>query len=311
MSINNISIARVLYQIERAAVRICMQCYLCNTRQLFFFRKNGYDLYRCPSCGLIRTDLQKHYASFLKSFYKHGYFHGQESCSAYVDYGKDKPFVIKNMQTILSRIPKTRGKLLDVGCAYGYFLELALSYGFDAYGFDASRYAVTQAAPHIKKRIRVGTLTTVSYPKESFDVITLFDVIEHLQDPVADLRKLRSYLKSGGVIVIATGDTNSLLSNILRKRWTFYNPPQHLFFFTTHTIEEVLHRAELTPVETFRIGKWVSLSYVLHLAKVSSGSGLAAFLIPIIKTLRLGAIPLYLPIQDNMVIIARKSVKKK
>lgn len=243
----------------------------------------------------------------MDSFYQQGYFNGQESCGAYVDYGKDKPLVTRNMRAVLSRLPKKSGKLLDVGCAYGYLVELALQRGFDAYGMDASDYAVSQAAPLIQKRLRVGTLTTVSYPEHSFDVITLFDVIEHFSDPIADLKRLRSYLKPDGCIVITTGDTNSFLAKILRKRWTFYIPPQHLFFFHKKTLVTVLHRAGFTPVHAFRIGKWVSLSYALHLAKVSSYSRLAELVIPIVKTLRLGAIPLYLPLQDNMVIIAQRS----
>jgi hypothetical protein len=97
-----------------------------------------------------------------------------------------------------------------------------------------------------------------------------------------------------------------LAARLLKRRWTFYIPPQHLFFFNKKTITETLKRAGFEPIAFFRIGKWVSLSYALHLAKTSSESRFASILIPIVETLHLGSLPLYLPIGDNMVVVARK-----
>jgi len=286
-----------------------MQCYLCKTPSKFFIRKNGYDLFRCPHCSLVQTNLGKPYGQFLADFYTAGYFTGEARAGAYENYGRDKPYIVKNMETFLSRIThfKPKGMLLDIGCAYGYFVELALKNGFDAYGIDPSIHAVSKVDPSFKKRICSGTLSDVSYQKNSFDVITMFDVFEHLADPISDLQKVRGFLKDDGIIMIATGDTNSLAANILKRRWTFYIPPQHLFFFNKKTITETLQRTGFAPVTFFRIGKWLSLSYILHLAKTSGESKVASVLLKIVEALRLGSISLYLPMGDNMVIIARKS----
>jgi len=282
-----------------------MYCYLCHTKELFFFRKNGYDLYQCPLCGLVQTDLGMPYKEFLPSFYDKGYFNGDESRGAYMDYQKDKPYIVRNMESILRVFPQTKGKkLLDIGSAYGYFVELALAYGYDAYGFDPCAYALTQVPSSIQKRLRHGTIHSLAYRKKSFTIVTMFDVIEHLEDPIADLKKIRTYIRDDGYLVIATGDIDSFLAKFLKNRWTFYIPPQHLFFFNKKTMQEVLYQAGFSIVRTFRIGKWVSLSYVLHLAKVSSHSHLAAYLIPIVRMLHLGNVPLYLPVMDNIVVIA-------
>lgn len=285
-----------------------MICYLCTSRLTLFIVKNGYRIYRCPRCGLLQTELGKPYWQFLKEFYTSGYFQGDIAKGAYKDYQEDKPFIARNMHTFFSRLlrVKQKGKLLDVGCAYGYGVELALKRGFDAYGFDPSPDAIAKSTPEVKHRIREGSITDVTYPEKTFDAITLFDVFEHLSDPIADLKKLATFLKDDGVVMIATGDTGSLAAKILKRRWTFYIPPQHLFFFNRETITETLKRAGLVPVTFFRIGKWLSLSYVLHLAQTTGESRVAALLTRLTHIFHLGPLPLYLPMGDNMVVIARK-----
>jgi len=285
-----------------------MKCYLCLKRSDYFFTKNGYPLFRCPACGLIQTDLGKPYSQFLKEFYTEGYYTGEDGAGAYYDYAKDKPNIVKNMRVILDRIKnvKPHGTLLDVGCAYGYFVELALENGFDAYGFDPSTHAISQASHAIRTRVQCCSVSETRYKKATFDSISMLDIIEHLADPIADLKRLHRVLKEDGIVLISTGDANSQVAKILGRRWTFYIPPQHLFFFNRQTLTDLLEQSGFAPVAFYRIGKWVSLSYVLHLAKTSGESRIASYVQTIVETLRLGSIPLYLPMGDNMVVVAKK-----
>ncbi|KKS90508.1 MAG: Methyltransferase type 12 [Candidatus Gottesmanbacteria bacterium GW2011_GWA2_47_9] len=286
-----------------------MKCYLCGATTRFYLKKNGYMIYRCDSCGLARTELNQQYDSFLAEQYNKGYFTGDLSRGAYINYKEDKPFIIRNMRKFLAEIKKVkpRGKLLEVGCAMGFFVEIALKAGYDAYGFDPSDYAVDNAVKlNGDTRIKRGNISSVEYPAESFDVIALFDVFEHLGDPRRDLRKLFSLLKKDGIIIIATGDTESTAAKILGRRWTFYIPPQHLFFFNRQTLTTLLNKEDLIPYRWFRIGKWLSLRYVLHLARTTGESRFASWLYDIVKAFKLGMFPLYLSMQDNMVVIAQK-----
>lgn len=214
------------------------------------------------------------------------------------------------MRKILSRISmlKPSGRLLDVGCAFGFFIELSSTFGYDAYGFDASDFAIRHAKKNgIGERVRVATIDSVGYKQGSFDVITLLDVFEHLEDPAKNLRKLRKLLRDDGIIVIATGDTESFAARILKRRWTFYIPPQHLFFFNRRTLGILLEESGFTPQAWFRVGKWLSLRYVLHLARTTGESRLAQRLFPFVARSPLGSVPLYLPMRDNIVVIAKKS----
>lgn len=284
-----------------------MQCLICKSRMDRFLEKNGYELYKCPECQFIRTDLKREYQSFVKSFYTKAYFTGDPKRTAFEDYKNDKPLIIRNMGTFLSHIEKIlpKGKLLDVGCAMGFFVELADEHGYDAYGCDPSSFAIEQGHPRIRKKLKVSTVESAKYPPRSFDVITLFDVFEHLSDPERDLQKLRTLLKPEGLIVIATGDTASVSARTMRRRWTFYNPPQHLSYFNKDNLTTLLVRTGFEPVSWFRIGKWLSLGYVLHLARTLAESRLADMLYQRLKRMdSVASFPLYLPMQDNMVVIA-------
>lgn len=285
-----------------------MNCYLCNHESALLFTKSGYQIFRCSHCGLGQTHLGKPYAQFIKDFYTKGYYLGDERKGAYKNYGRDKPYIERNLKSFLSHlIPfASKGKLLDIGCAYGYLVELALSKGFDAYGFDPSSHAVSQAASSIKDRIQHGTLADVSYPQHSFDAITMHDVFEHLADPITDLKKIHTLLKKDGVLMLATGDTGSVAARLLKRRWTFYIPPQHLFFYHKQAMTAVLKAAGFKPVAFYRVGKWLSLSYVLHLAGTSGESRIGSLLERVVERLHLGSLPLFIPLQDNMVVIAKK-----
>lgn len=286
-----------------------MHCILCQIPLEKYLYKNGFWIYRCPTCYLGQTDLKRNYPEFVKEFYSKGYYEGDPSRSAYVDYELDKPLIVRNMRKFLSFLPrkKFRGALLDVGCAFGYFVELAVSQGYDAYGFDPSHFAAKKAKELVgKHRIQEGTIQEVTYPKASFDVITMFDVFEHLQDPLRDMKKLRTLLKPGGVILIATGDTKSIAARIMKRRWTFYIPPQHIFFFNRKNVVALLSLAGLVPHTWHRVGKWLSLGYILHLGRTTGESSLANFIYSVCKRTRCIRIPLYIPMKDNMVVLVGK-----
>lgn len=272
-------------------------------------KKNGYDIYRCPACGLGETKLTVPYKRFVEEFYSKGYFTGTASHGAYSNYAKDKPYITRTMRKFLSAIRSVRpspARLLDIGCAYGYFVEMALAAGYDAYGIDASAHAAARAKMRLNGRIHHGMVTTASLPHTHFDLITMLDVVEHLGDPLKDISKIASLLTNDGLALIATGDTQSKAAKMLNRRWTFYIPPQHLFFFNRENLTALLQQSGLEPVFWFRVGKWLSLQYVFHLARTTGESKIAQWLYPLMEKLPLGRIPVYLPMRDNMVVIARK-----
>lgn len=286
------------------------KCPVCRSNTLTpFLTKNGYTLIKCPSCSLIHTDTRGKYSDFVNRYYQRGYFTGDRSRIAYVNYEDDKPYITANLRKFLSflRPYKSSGKLLDVGCALGFSTQLANAAGYDAYGIDPSDYAVGKAKKLVgMDRIRKAKLSDVRDAPKTYDIIAMFDVFEHLANPVRDLATVKKILKDDGIIVIATGDTDSLMARILGRRWTFFNPPQHLYYFNRDNLKRILLQQGFVPVAWASIGKWLSLRYVLHLARTGAESGIAEYLYRLTNLLNIGKLPLYLPTYDNMVVIAKK-----
>ena len=134
----------------------------------------------------------------------------------------------------------------------------------------------------------------------------MFDVFEHLKDPLHDLAIAHRLLKRNGLLIIATGDTESLWAKINGRNWTFYNPPQHIFYFNRVTAKRILEKSKFVINKIESTGKWLSLRYVFHLAETVGENAFARSLYPLVANTFLGTMPLYIKVNDNMNIFAVK-----
>lgn len=132
------------------------------------------------------------------------------------------PIIVKNM-------PK--GKLLDVGCATGEFLTVAKDFGYSVEGLELSKWS-SQIARKKGLQVYTESLKTLAnkYPA-GYDIITLFGVIEHFEFPLEEIGFVNTLLKPGGVLVIWTGDVNSIMSKFLGRRWWYWQG-QHIQYFS-------------------------------------------------------------------------------
>lgn len=144
-----------------------------------------------------------------------------------------------------------QGQLLDVGCLWGSFLGQAHQNGFDVVGIEPFGKAATYVKEVLKLNASQGTLRSASFPPESFDVVTILDVIEHLTEPVAELKEAYRVTKPGGLIVASTPNVGSLIPRLvnterrlLGRQWfPFDNPPWHLWGFTRKSIKSCVENA--------------------------------------------------------------------
>lgn len=285
------------------------RCIICNSHQEFAFKKHGYTLLRCPQCGLYRTILPGSYRQFLKTYYAKSYFTGSRTKAGYADYLDDAPVIRRNahnyLKLILQHKPSGR-RLLDVGCATGIFMLQAQDQGFAVSGLDASAYAISQAKKIFPHQVKLGTLTAVKFPPRSFDLITLFDVFEHLHDPQKGLARCRHLLRSGGLLVINTGNTNSFLAKIEGPKWHFFIPPQHLYFYSDSNLKQLLKLHGFKILGIYTTGKHISLRYLWHLMRTINHSRLADLCYRLFHRTFIGKFSLYLNLYDNMTLIAKK-----
>jgi SAM-dependent methyltransferase len=138
------------------------------------------------------------------------------------------------------------GRLLDVGCATGALLEEARAEGFEVMGVELGLASSTYARERLGLPVLTGDFLEARLPEASFDVVTLYEVIEHLLDPLAILREVRRVLRPGGLLALSTPNRASLTGRALGSRWWPINcPEEHIHLFTPGTVREVLRRAGL------------------------------------------------------------------
>ncbi|MGZ5380652.1 MAG: class I SAM-dependent methyltransferase, partial [Thermoanaerobaculia bacterium] len=131
-------------------------------------------------------------------------------------------------------------RLLDVGCGPGAGLVAARNLGYDAGGLDVSESAVAIASSRHPGRVRLGTLSDRLFSRGFFDVITLFDVIEHVYNPKALAVDLAWHLAPEGRVVVATPNVKSLLARVTGRRWVSYKIPEHVAYFSPSTLARAL-----------------------------------------------------------------------
>ncbi|MBI3361890.1 MAG: class I SAM-dependent methyltransferase [Chloroflexi bacterium] len=176
---------------------------------------------------------------------------------------------LRPLLALIGRLPKPGERLLDVGCYIGVFVEIARDAGWEATGVEPSGWGVAEAR---KRGLNVveGTLASARFPDESFDVVTMWDVIEHLTDPMAELRETHRILRSpdpasgtpGGLLVIHTMDIESLFARLMGRRWPWLME-MHLYFFSRRTLKAMLEAAGFELIRAEAQGRYLRLGYVV------------------------------------------------
>ncbi len=217
-------------------------CALCGFYDpITMFRVNGYTIVRCACCGLEYVDCTVR-DDFPETFYQDDFFKGGHEKFGYADYLGDRD---NNMRMASNRVRlierfRTRGSVLDVGCAAGFFLE-ALGSQWDRYGCEPCAGMADTAREKFGDRI-ARTAFEQHDTDRRFDVITMWDSLEHVTDPNGCLSKAYDYLKDDGLLFIGTPDSGSVAARLLGRRWYYYVPPAHLFFFDRRTLHVLLRK---------------------------------------------------------------------
>jgi SAM-dependent methyltransferase len=238
--------------------RACPACGQ-STEHRALFVKNGCEILQCSACGLGRAEA----ASFQpESYYTGDYFSGGQP-DGYANYQDTEPVLRREFARTVEFIRKRRpsGRLLEIGCAYGFFLQEAAPY-YNVQGLEISE----EAAAFARRRglpVLTGIADEAAFAQLGrFDVIVLLDVIEHLPDPAATLELCSRHLESGGVVVITTGDFASLYARVSRQNWRLMTPPQHLWYFTPTSLARLGASVGLAPEVCDHPWKLVPMSLI-------------------------------------------------
>ncbi len=232
-----------------------MQCPVCeypNTAARYrlkdrFFRAAAGDflLHECSSCGLLFQPETPELLAALDGFYPSGYWWKARG-RAGVWEGRYREWVLRRDQLrwLCSVCPEAAGKrLLDIGCGGGAFLRLAAEAGFDAHGLERSAEAAELAEEAAPGRVFKCTADELAQQGESFDVLTLFHLLEHVPDPFRYLKHLRKLLRPGGLALVQVPNRASLQARLFGSRWYGLDCPRHLYNYSLFSVQHLLGRA--------------------------------------------------------------------
>lgn len=279
-------------------------CRLCSATTLdLLFVVQSWQMYRCASCNLWQLGDEPS-RSDLESLYSDSYFDRGK-------YVRDAALVREQQRRV--RWMRNNGlaegsRVLDAGCATGDFIEIA-KHHFQMSGIDISPYAINQARklnPEIAERLIAGLLEDQHFDQDTFDSIVLWDVIEHVWKPVEVLQRFAATLPSGRQLFLSTPNASAPIAQVMRSRWAFMTPPEHVSLFGKQTMSELLAASGFVLENWMTRGKWVNAGFFVHKLRKKFPSAIPAKFEQMIRSSSVGTKLLYVPTGDIQYVAARR-----
>ncbi len=223
---------------------VCNHCGAGAARPVF--AKFGYNLVACADCGLAYVANPPDPQELADSYQIDAEYHTQ-----LIDPSTPHFAIMSRVADAHLDFVKRHargGRLVDIGCSSGHFLDLARKAGFDASGVEFSQGSAQFARDHFGLRVADGDIHALANAHEAYDVITMFDVIEHVPDPARDIAAAWRLLKPGGLFILSTPNIDGLFPRLSLKvahaldYWPHPEPPHHLYQFSVRTLSAMLEK---------------------------------------------------------------------
>lgn len=254
-----------------------------------------YRLVGCLSCGLVRSDPAADPEGIARIYERTTFDYGDEVENLAATYG--------GYLRDLERFGVRRGSLLEIGCGNGFFLGEALRQGYaDAHGVEPSSEAVARASAAIRPRILVGVIRPGLFPAESFDVVCLFQVLDHLPDPAAVLDECFTMLKPGGLVLCLNHNVDAVSARLLGEESPIVDV-EHTYLFGPQTLRRLFERRGFRVERVAAALNRYSLRYLFRLLPLPGF--LKGPLLALLGGGALGRVSLSVPL-GNVYAIARK-----
>ena len=231
-------------------------CPLCNedyTENLFV--DNFFNIVRCRLCGLVYVNPRPTQEELRRMYNENIGIDTGTSISfprglkGYTDFEYVRTLKAKIMSRIINKYKK-EGKVLDVGCAAGYFLKVMKDRGYEVYGVEVSKIFADFAKKKFGLNIFCGDVIQAHFAKENFHIVTMFNVLSHLRTPTRDLKEINRILKVGGLLVIETGNKGEFSSKEAIEKWgDVWGSQEHLFHYGRKTIGRLLQKTGFAILE--------------------------------------------------------------
>ncbi len=211
---------------------------------------NDYQIFRCLNCGLTFLNPQPPVAEIYSNEKYDPFLSTKESKSLFdTAYAFARTYALDWKKRLVRRLAKPGGKIMDGGCGTGEFLS-HISDDYTVEGFEPEAKASQWAREKYGLNVHSGDLHSVKFDNTDFDLITLWHVLEHVPDPVKDLRRLRELLADDGKLLIALPNIRSFDARLYKRCWVAIDAPRHLWHFSKPQIEKLLRQTGFTLKKT-------------------------------------------------------------
>jgi SAM-dependent methyltransferase len=228
-------------------------CNLCGSgRSRPYLRKFGQPIVKCLRCGLVYVNPRLPENELFKR-YNQDYFVKEYLPAFGATAGDFSLDVALNRYGLFFEILRKSAlpgrRVLDIGAGAGFFVKAARHLGWDAEGIEFSETAAAYGRNILQVPLQTGKFGALEIPPASFDAVVMLDTLEHLRDPLGDLRKAREILKPDGLLLLHTPDLRSLSRFFLGQGWAAFSPEEHLYYFRRKTLANILRKAGFESVE--------------------------------------------------------------
>lgn len=235
-----------------------LNCIICNSKELKPLK--GFEnkgLIKCRNCSFVfmeqiptLEELQAHYGKYSEFSYHDDYYLS--------------PITVISYNLLLDEFEKYRkiNKILDVGCGVGFFLNEAKKRGWEVYGTEYSKTALERCRKN-GIDMKEGELDYTQFDEKiEFDVITSFEVIEHLNQPNKEIVNVHKLLRKGGLFYCTTPNFNSIMRYYLKDKYNIIDYPEHLSYYTKKTLSNLLNKNGFKTVKFLSTG--ISISRIIQ-----------------------------------------------
>ena len=245
-------------------------CILCDGVEFRkIHQKNQWQYLCCMNCGLIFLHPRPTSQALLEKY--RNYLPDQpDEISQWKEMMQ--PIVIKSADLIEAQVITNRGKLLDIGCGYGFFLQEMMFRGWQVKGIEIAQTGRQFMRNSLDIHVYSEPLEHIDFPENIFDVVTLFYVLEHVLDPLALLSAIKRILKPEGLVLIRWPHSTPIVKILgpLARKFDLFHTPYHLYDFSPKTIENLLVQSGFTSIKTWigghtspskRMSRWTTMLF--------------------------------------------------
>jgi hypothetical protein len=251
-----------MFAFEASSCTTAASCVVCGSTEPVAPLYHG--IVRCRSCGHVSADLRITDEE-LFALYNEKFFAGAE----YSDYIADEPFLRKNFRLRFRELerfitPARHKRLFEIGSAYGFFLDEIRSRFESVQGIDVTEAGIAHARQRLHLDVVQADFLSYDYGAQKFDVVCLWDTIEHLRAPDLYLKKIGAHTDAGALLAITTGDVRSINARLRKDRWRMIHPPTHLHYFAPSTLARLLERCGFEVIYNRYCGFFRSIGNVAY-----------------------------------------------